>query len=524
MLANSVATKSRFSARAIGTTFKAPWQSRESTGGERDASNRITNGVTGRMPTPPSPRQDQTGRGVALALSAVVTSFVIASVVVQSTSAQIESLSETIVSTSAPSIERLAELRSLAAEVELMLSQRLQTASDHPGTRPEERGAPLAALNRHVESYLTLRVLPGEQPFWRDVQSALVRFDETVQRTLELIDAGRTADARREFVHGVQPAGQKLLDTSLSAIEFHARTSRGVAAQIRDARRHSVLLTAVLTLLCMGLGVLGVFLVARQSRRQRAMVDAYTRFQEARANELEQFAGRVAHDIRNPLSAAQLTADFALSSTSDTAVKALLARILRSLSRANAITSALLEFARSGARPDPGARTDPAEVLRDISGAIATEAEQLHIDFRIETVPPVLVACSTGVYLSLVGNLLRNAIKYMGDSSSRRITVRVRDEGTSVRTEVTDTGPGISAESLPALFDPYFRAVHDRGKDGLGLGLATVKKLAEGHHGSVGAISGPGTGSTFWFLLPRAGSPSPASDVQDRLRCLPARA
>jgi signal transduction histidine kinase len=325
-------------------------------------------------------------------------------------------------------------------------------------------------------------------------------------------------------VHSVQPAGQKLVDASLRAIEFHARTSHRVAGEIRDARRHTVHLTSALMPLCTGLAVAGIFLVMRQSRRHRAVVDAYTRFQEARANELEQFAGRVAHDIRNPLSAVQMTAELALSSTADTAIKGSLARILRSLARANAITSALLEFARSGAQPDPGARTDPAEVLRDISGAISTEAEQLHVDFRIEAVPPVLVACSTGVYLSLIGNFLRNAMKHMGDSTTRRIVVRVRDEGTCVRTEVTDTGPGIAAQSLPSLFDPYFRGAHDRGTEGLGLGLATVKKLAEGHHGCVGVASEPGTGSTFWFTLPRAGSPPTASDLQDRHECHPVQA
>lgn len=476
------------------------------------------------MSGPPSPRKDTTGRVVALALTAVAASFVVASLVAQGTSVEIESLSETIVSTSAPSIERLAEVRSLALEVELTLSQRLQAASDRPGVQAEEVGAPLAALGRNVQSYLTLKVLPGEQRLWRDVQAALVRFDESVRRTLELIEAGRVADARREFAHSVQPAGRKVVDASVRAIEFHARMSRAAALKIRDARRHTLLVAAILTPFCIGLGVAGAFLVVRQSRRHRAMVDAYTRFQEARANELEQFAGRVAHDIRNPLSAAKMTAELVLLSTADTALKGSLSRILRSLSRANAITSALLEFARSGAQPDPGARTDPAEVLRDISGPISTEAEQLHVDFRIEAVPPVLVACSTGVYLSLIGNFLRNAMKHMGDSTTRRVVVRVRDEGACVRTEVTDTGPGIAAESLPSLFDPYFRGVQDRGKEGLGLGLATVKKLAEGHHGCVGVASEPGAGSTFWFTLPRAGSPPTASDLQDRHECHPVQA
>lgn len=295
------------------------------------------------------------------------------------------------------------------------------------------------------------------------------------------------------------------------------RSAPSDRAKIRDTRHNIVVLAAVLTPLGLGLGAVGGFLVLRRSRRHRASADAYTQFQEARANELEQFAGRVAHDIRNPLAAAQMTAELALMNTTDSALQGSLARILRSVSRANAITSALLEFARSGAQPDPGARTDPAEVLRDISGVIAAEAEQLHIEFRVEAVPPVLVACSTGVYLSLVGNLLRNAMKYMGDSSTRRIVVRVRDEGTRVRTEIADTGPGIATGSLPSLFDPYFRGAHDRGKDGLGLGLATVKKLVEGHHGRVGVTSEPGAGSTFWFLLPRAGAPSAARDISDPL-------
>ena len=92
----------------------------------------------------------------------------------------------------------------------------------------------------------------------------------------------------------------------------------------------------------------------------------------------------------------------------------------------------------------------------------------------------------------------------MGDAVTRRITVRVTDEDGVVRTEVADTGPGIPQENLPSLFELHFRG--DRRHEGLGLGLATVKKLAEGHNGRVGVSSERGRGSTFWFVLPRAGS------------------
>ena len=174
---------------------------------------------------------------------------------------------------------------------------------------------------------------------------------------------------------------------------------------------------------------------------------------------------------------------------------------MSSLSRADAITSALLEFARAGARPDPGARTEVRAVLSGAVAELATEAARSNIELRAEDVPDAFVACSTGVYLSLVGNLVRNAIKYMGEVATKRITLRVTADQELVRTEIADTGPGISADKLPSLFEPYFRG--QRGPEGLGLGLATVKKLAEHHGGGVGVRSDLGAGSTFWFDLPR---------------------
>jgi signal transduction histidine kinase len=260
-----------------------------------------------------------------------------------------------------------------------------------------------------------------------------------------------------------------------------------------------------LNAVCGILAVIVAGLLHREARTRRALFDAHTKFLEARAAELEQFAGRVAHDIRNPLSAARMAAELAVRKSSDDAAREPVQRIIRSLSRADAITSALLDFARSGARPDPGARTEPRAVVADLLGGFAAEAEQVGISLHCEPVPPVLVACSTGVYLSLLGNLVRNSIKYMGEVAIRRVTIRVIDEGTFIRTEVSDTGPGIASEKLPSLFEPYFRG-QSGGPEGLGLGLATVKKLAEGHGGRAGVTSERGKGSTFWFELHRAGS------------------
>jgi signal transduction histidine kinase len=71
------------------------------------------------------------------------------------------------------------------------------------------------------------------------------------------------------------------------------------------------------------------------------------------------------------------------------------------------------------------------------------------------------------------------------------------------RLEVQDSGPGIPDEMRMKIFDPYVRAAQS-GIPGLGLGLATVRRLAEAHGGAVGVDSRPGQGSLFWIELPLA--------------------
>jgi signal transduction histidine kinase len=106
----------------------------------------------------------------------------------------------------------------------------------------------------------------------------------------------------------------------------------------------------------------------------------------------------------------------------------------------------------------------------------------------------------------VVSNLAHNALKYIGDAETRRITLRsrscFRENRDLVRVEVEDSGPGIPEELAGQLFRPFVRGTH--GAEGLGLGLATVKRLCESHGGRVGIRSAVGRGSTFWVELPRA--------------------
>jgi hypothetical protein len=81
------------------------------------------------------------------------------------------------------------------------------------------------------------------------------------------------------------------------------------------------------------------------------------------------------------------------------------------------------------------------------------------------------------VLVSIVSNLVDNAIKYMGDVSVRQIVLRARRRGSKVRVEVVDTGPGIAKNLQQRIFEPHVRG-GPTAAPGLGLGLATVRRLA----------------------------------------------
>lgn len=455
------------------------------------------------MEEPSRPTKDSSGWLLALVAAGVVGSFIALMLFAQHTSEQVDLLADRIAQTRTPSIERLASLRASVFTVELSLSEFLHA---DPRTRTSlEVETSLEALRRNIAEYLRLPAAPGEPRHWIDIQKSAVKFEQVVKRTVEFAEEGDDPRARGMFVREVEPAGNEMLDRAAETIEFNAQSARMLAAEIKEARKRTIQTANGLGILFILLCVSGALLIHSQARARRSLFEAYSRFLEERGAELEKFAGRVAHDLRNPLSAASVAVELARKRTSDEDVRSLLDRVIGGLSRADALISGLLDFARAGARPDPGARTDVAATIADMTPALRETTGGARIELVVEEVPSVLVACNTGVYLSLLGNLVRNAVKYMGDSRERKIVIRVSRENGQVKTEVRDTGPGIPEEALPSIFEPYFRGP-TAGQAGLGLGLATVKKLAEGHGGSVGATSVRGAGSVFWFTLPLAGS------------------
>jgi signal transduction histidine kinase len=99
-------------------------------------------------------------------------------------------------------------------------------------------------------------------------------------------------------------------------------------------------------------------------------------------------------------------------------------------------------------------------------------------------------------------NFIDNAIKYNVEGGSVRVDHAA--EGGRLLTRISDTGIGISPESLRKLFSPYFRGDVGREIQGTGLGLYMTKKLVEKMDGSIDVVSSKGKGSTFTVVLPLA--------------------
>ena len=103
----------------------------------------------------------------------------------------------------------------------------------------------------------------------------------------------------------------------------------------------------------------------------------------------------------------------------------------------------------------------------------------------------------------VVQNLVSNAVKYGGDGPSIELRADVR--GGAISVSVRDHGPGVSADDRELIFERYQRARRDRGdRRGIGLGLMIVRRIVEGHGGTVGVEAADGGGAIFWFEIPPA--------------------
>lgn len=137
------------------------------------------------------------------------------------------------------------------------------------------------------------------------------------------------------------------------------------------------------------------------------------------------------------------------------------------------------------------------------------EKSDVKLFYEPDEMKSPLIAADPDKLSRMLMNILNNCVKYMGQNpvqSRKEIHVQLKEQESYVQVEIADTGPGIEEDSLPYIFDRFYRAEQSRNSEtgGSGLGLAIVKQIIEGHGGTVWAENREQGGARFCLRLPKS--------------------
>jgi two-component system, NtrC family, sensor histidine kinase HydH len=242
-------------------------------------------------------------------------------------------------------------------------------------------------------------------------------------------------------------------------------------------------------------GFVGQVLIIRDLGEVRRLQDEIRRTEKLAA--IGGLAAGVAHEIRNPLSSIKGIATYYQGKFADGSEDQEMAGVMiEEVDRLGRVISELLEFARP---------TDLNCRPSDVNALLAHSARLVQQDATAKNVQIQLQAASAALEAELdpdrltqcLLNIYLNALQAMDDGGRLTISSYPID-GDTFAIDVKDSGPGIPADDLNAVFDPYFTTK----PKGTGLGLAIVHKIIEAHQGQIKVRSTLGEGTVFTIILP----------------------
>jgi signal transduction histidine kinase len=243
-------------------------------------------------------------------------------------------------------------------------------------------------------------------------------------------------------------------------------------------------------------------------KTDRFLLTERVRSDEALANR-DDFLGIVSHDLRNLLGgivmSAGMLAKIADSHEQGKQVLAGTARIQRYAARMNRLIGDLLDVASIDA-----GKLSVTPVQGDVAALVDEAVEIFHGDAEARQIGlsaeigggPLTAEFDHDRMMQVLANLLSNAIKFTPPGGS--IKIRVERAGETIEVSVRDTGPGIAASMLDAVFERFWQ-VKENDQRGLGLGLYISRSIVHAHGGTIRVESEPGEGSTFTVTLPTGG-------------------
>ncbi len=368
-------------------------------------------------------------------------------------------------------------------------------------------GGPAVALNPNT----ILRVLSASGSFWvlvgddgsvRDSSAAI----QTENLNLPVADelTRRASDGNGGYFRASTTAGEQLgivarkvsyrASGSTSLQTGYLELGRSIEPQLKTLRR--------LLIILFGGGVVGLALAAAGGYwlAGRALKPIRATMESQRA-----FVADASHELRTPLSLIRANAEM-MQRHPEATDPASVEDIIKETDRLAYLVSQLLTLARSDAADAPLEKTpiDVNHLASDITRQMKLLADEKQISVNLHADGAATVQGDEQRLGELLLILLDNSIKYTDAGGAVDVSV-ARSNG-RVQIAVSDNGVGIPQESLPHVFDRFYRVDKARSREigGSGLGLAIARWIAEKHDGRIAIDSEPGKGTKVTVDLPAA--------------------
>ncbi len=216
------------------------------------------------------------------------------------------------------------------------------------------------------------------------------------------------------------------------------------------------------------------------------------------------FVANLSHELKTPVGAIAILAELLESETDSDTVKKLAQRIEFESHRMTQMMDDLFELSGIEKTLALSSVVNLTELVLEVENNLSLSASRAGILIKIiHEDTPVLLMGDRAQLQSAISNLVENAIKF---SNARDVVeVKIWLDESNVFLTVSDQGIGIPAESLPRLFERFYRVdkARSRGTGGSGLGLAIASHAISNHRGTLTVASSEGEGSVFSICLPR---------------------
>lgn len=310
---------------------------------------------------------------------------------------------------------------------------------------------------------------------------------------VELDEAGKIGKE-----HGEQRAA--LLDYTFSQVLLEYRILRQVIFEVLEEEKLQVSDVRDIILDVLDAGIekaIDQFFYIRSEELKRSNRD------------LEHFAAIAAHDLKSPLATIMGFAevlDERLHGKIGGEETEYIQAIRRSSARMTLLIDRLLEYSSVGREIKPFEPVSVTQVVVNVMENLKAAIEGSRAILHFDELPVVFGDVS--LLSQLFQNFVSNALKFRHPKRNPEIRIDAKEEGPNWLFSIRDNGIGFDAKDKENIFSLFKRLDSAAAQTGLGIGLATARKVVELHGGRVWAESQPGVGSTFFFTLPKSDEPA----------------